>query len=101
MTPPRITIKYCPKCNWMLRASWMGQEILSSFSDDIEGVLLYPENEAPGVFEISIDKTIVWERKTDGGFPGASELKKRIRDIISPDRDLGHHDKPQTESKSC
>ena len=93
MTRPRITIKYCPKCNWMLRASWMSQEILHSFSDDIEGVLLYPENEAPGVFEISVGETIVWERKADGGFPGASDLKKRIRDVIAPERDLGHHDK--------
>lgn len=71
----------------------MTQEILHSFTDDIEGVFLYPEKELPGVFEISIDDSKIWDRKTDGGFPGASELKKRIRDILDPERDLGHHDK--------
>ena len=35
-----ITITYCSQCNWMLRASWMAQELLHSFSTDIASVTL-------------------------------------------------------------
>lgn len=37
-----ITITYCSQCNWMLRASWMAQELLHSFSTDIASVTLIP-----------------------------------------------------------
>lgn len=26
-----VTISYCARCNWMLRATWMAQEVLSTF----------------------------------------------------------------------
>ncbi|MDT9115814.1 Rdx family protein, partial [Escherichia coli] len=29
---PLISITYCTQCNWMLRAAWMAQELLSTFS---------------------------------------------------------------------
>ncbi|WP_262708459.1 Rdx family protein [Mucilaginibacter terrigena] len=32
---PVITIEYCPKCNWLMRAAYMAQELLTTFSDDI------------------------------------------------------------------
>jgi predicted Rdx family selenoprotein len=32
----------------------------------------------------------VWERKRDGGFPEAKVLKQRVRDVITPTKDLGH-----------
>ena len=76
----------------------MCQEILHSFTEDIEGVFMLPDKQSAGTFEISIDDRIVWERRADGGFPDASSLKKRVRDIISPERDLGHHDKTNTQS---
>jgi selenoprotein W-related protein len=42
------------------------------------------------VFEISCDGVLVWERKRDGGFPDAARLKQLVRDVIDPERDLGH-----------
>jgi selenoprotein W-related protein len=36
---------------------------------------------------------LIWERKRDGGFPGPKELKQRVRDVIEPERDLGHTDR--------
>jgi len=36
---------------------------------------------------------ILWDRKTDGGFPETKELKRRVRDVIEPGRDLGHVDR--------
>ena len=39
---PVITIEYCPKCGWMLRAAYMAQELLTTFTDELKGVLLQP-----------------------------------------------------------
>jgi hypothetical protein len=41
----------------------------------------------------SITETILWDRKTDGGFPETKELKNRVRNVIEPGRDLGHVDR--------
>jgi selenoprotein W-related protein len=76
----------------MLRASWMAQELLSTFGDDLGSVTLIPDASG-GVFEINVDDHLLWERKRDGGFPDARELKSRLRDRIAPERDLGHLDR--------
>lgn len=36
---------------------------------------------------------VLWDRKADGGFPETKELKRRVRDVIEPGRDLGHVDR--------
>lgn len=91
----RITILYCTQCNWLLRAAWMAQELLQTFSDSLAGVTLMPGT--GGNFEIRVNEDLVWERKRDGGFPGPKELKQRIRDVIEPERDLGHTDRASKE----
>lgn len=88
---PMVSILYCTQCNWLLRAGWMAQELLQTFSDSLAGVTLVPGT--GGNFEIRVDGALIWERKRDGGFPGPKELKQRIRDIIDPERDLGHTDR--------
>lgn len=88
---PHVTITYCTQCNWMLRAGWMAQELLSSFGPDLGGVTLVPAT--GGVFEIRVGDESIWERGRDGGFPDAKELKKRLRDRVWPERDLGHADR--------
>ena len=30
---PVVTIAYCTQCNWLLRAGWMAQELLSTFGE--------------------------------------------------------------------
>ncbi|MQQ08295.1 SelT/SelW/SelH family protein [Epibacterium sp. SM1979] len=88
---PVVTISYCIGCNWLLRASWMGQELLSTFHGQLGGVTLVP-SEIGGTFAIQIGETVIWERKRDGGFPDVKALKSRVRDQIAPDKDLGHLD---------
>ncbi|MEE6188171.1 MULTISPECIES: SelT/SelW/SelH family protein [Chitinophagaceae] len=88
---PTITIEYCPKCNWMLRAAYMAQEFLSTFSDYVEAVSLKP-GVVGGVYKIYVEGTLIFDRKADGGFIEIKELKQRIRDIIKPDLSLGHSD---------
>jgi len=89
---PVITIEYCPKCGWMLRSAYFAQEILTTFSEDIKGVLLQP-SENSGTFQIQIDGHIVFDRVAAGGFPEIKLLKQKIRDVVNPLKDLGHSDK--------
>lgn len=89
---PVIRIHYCSQCQWLLRAAWMAQELLSTFGDDLAAVTLQPGR--GGVFEIYAAETLLWERKRDGGFPEAKILKQRLRDLCWPERELGHNDTP-------
>jgi selenoprotein W-related protein len=34
----------------------------------------------------------VWSRAAEGRFPELKELKQRLRDVIAPERSLGHSD---------
>lgn len=88
---PAVTIAYCTRCNWLLRAGWMAQELLSTFGEELGSVALLPGT--GGIFEIRVDGTLVWERKRDGGFPDVKALKQRVRDAFDPERDLGHLDR--------
>ncbi|MCE7027527.1 SelT/SelW/SelH family protein [Jiella avicenniae] len=92
---PRISITYCTQCQWLLRAAWMAQELLSTFGPDLGEVALVPGT--GGVFEIryrdASGEAPIWDRKTDGGFPEAKVLKQRVRDRLDPGRDLGHSDR--------
>lgn len=87
----RIAITYCTQCNWLLRAGWMAQELLSTFGSEIREVALVPGT--AGVFEIRCGEALIWERRRDGGFPDAKTLKQLVRDQIAPERDLGHADR--------
>ena len=89
MEKPFIEIEYCTKCRWLLRASWIAQELLSTFSAEIRGVTLIPSNEA-GIFEIRCGREIIWERGKKKGLPEIKELKRKVRDVVVPDKDLGH-----------
>ena len=38
-------------------------------------------------------KNLIFNRKQAERFPESKELKQLIRDVISPERDLGHSDR--------
>ncbi|KAB8297228.1 hypothetical protein EYC80_002599 [Monilinia laxa] len=124
---PRVTIQFCTQCKWMLRAAYFAQELLSTFGTDIGEVALQPSTggtfivelfteansksnptsnvEGPVENEARVLKHTLWDRKSEGGFPETKELKKRLRNIIDPSRDLGHVDgkkstKPPTTTTS-
>ena len=88
---PAIRIRYCTQCQWLLRAAWMAQELLSTFGTDLGEVALVPDT--GGTFAVTCGDAVLWERKRDGGFPDAKALKQRVRDAIDPGRDLGHADR--------
>lgn len=91
----KIEIKYCAQCRWLMRSTWMAQEILSTFDGHIDELSLLPSS--GGVFEIKANETLIWSRKTMGGFPEITELKQAVRDVVAPSKDLGCIDrkKPQ------
>ena len=91
MKKSSITIEYCPKCHWLLRAAYMAQEFLTTFENELQGVFLQP-SEINGSFLISIDGKKIFDRKEYGGFPEIKELKQLVRNIVAPDKSLGHAD---------
>jgi selenoprotein W-related protein len=89
---PRLAITYCRQCRWLLRASWMAQEMLTTFSEELGEVSLIPGT--GGIFEIRLGDELLWSRKARGRFPEMREIKQMVRDRIDPGRDLGHSDRP-------
>jgi selenoprotein W-related protein len=87
---PRLEIEYCTQCRWLLRASWVAQELLTTFVDDLKEVALVPGK--GGVFEVRLDGETIWSRATRRRFPELPELKQLIRDRVAPGRPLGHSD---------
>ncbi len=88
---PRVEITYCSQCRFVLRATWLTQELLMTFDTDLGEVALVPAG--GGVFEVRLDGDLIWSKKENGRFPDSKELKQLIRDRIDPDRDLGHSDR--------
>ena len=88
---PRIEIEYCTQCRWLMRAAWMAQELLTTFQEEIGEVALIPGT--GGVFEIRSGGVSLWSRVADSGFPDIKELKRRVRDLIAPEKGLGHSEK--------
>ncbi|TGO83822.1 hypothetical protein BPOR_0588g00030 [Botrytis porri] len=105
---------------WHFRLPDFAQELLSTFGTDIGEVALQPSTGGTFIVELFTDananknatssvegeaeknvnevrgfkvlKHTLWDRKSEGGFPETKELKKRLRNIIDPLRDLGHVD---------
>ena len=86
----RVEIIYCRQCRWLLRASWMAQELLTTFNLELGEVALVPGT--GGIFEVRVGDELVWLRKERGRFPDIKELKQLVRDRVAPGRDLGHSD---------
>jgi selenoprotein W-related protein len=85
-----IEIQFCTQCAWLPRASWMMQEILTTFQGEVKSVTLTPKS--GGIFEIFLDKEKIYSRSDFGGFLDIKDVKKLIRDKISPGKNLGHTD---------
>ncbi|MGV3483401.1 MAG: SelT/SelW/SelH family protein [Planctomycetaceae bacterium] len=87
---PRVEIRYCRQCQWLLRSAWYAQELLTTFAEEIGEVALVPGT--GGIFQIRCEEKLIWDRKTQGGFPDIKQLKQLVRDQIAPERQLGHTD---------
>lgn len=86
----RIEIEFCTQCRWLLRAAWMAQELLLTFTEELREVALVPCT--GGIFEVRVDGEALWSRRVEGRFPDIKELKQRVRDRVAPEKSLGHSD---------
>ena len=75
----------------MLRSAYFAQEILTTFTDEIKGVVLLP-SETAGVFTVTVGEKLIFDRKEQQRFPEIKELKQLIRDEVNPNMHLGHSD---------
>ena len=73
-----------------MRAGWTAQELLTTFQEELGEVALVPGT--GGIFDVRVGEQVVWSRAAEGRFPELKELKQRLRDVIAPDRSLGHSD---------
>lgn len=85
-----ITIYFCTKCGWLMRATWLSQEFINTFGSDISSVNLVPDSN--GKFEIKCSNTLIFSRKKEGKFIDLKLMKQRLRDVINPSMSLGHSD---------
>ena len=93
---PRLEIEYCTQCRWLNRATWVAQELLTTFVDELKEVVIVPGK--GGIFNVSVDDELIWSRAEARRFPELSELKQLVRDRVAPDRALGHSDRKAQEA---
>lgn len=89
---PRIEIRFCPKCRWYTRATWLAQELFITYPDAFEAVALVPAG--VGIFEVVAEGEVLFSRAVEGRFPEPKELKQALRDRFFPTLDLGHSGGP-------
>lgn len=94
-----VEIEYCRQCRWLLRAAWMAQELLMTFDEDLSAVSLKPGT--GGVFVVRLNGQVLFSRQSAERFPEAKEIKQLIRDVIDPERSLGHSDGHRAWRHAC
>lgn len=94
MPLPKVSIRFCTKCKWNLRSAWYLQELLQTFGDQLGEVSLIPGD--VGEFKVlgyvlaegehHTSEIVIWDRKTDGGFPDSKFLKQRVKKLVFEDQ---------------
>ena len=90
MEKARVEIEYCQQCRFILRASWMAQEILMTLGEELGELALVPGR--GGVFEIRLNGEVLFSRDEERRFPEMKEIKQLNRDQVAPEKPLGHSD---------
>ncbi len=88
MASPRVEIRYCTQCRFMLRAAYLAQELLTSFEKELGEVALVPSS--GGIFEVTLDGETLASNRETKRMPEAGEVKRLLRDRIAPGRTIGH-----------
>jgi predicted Rdx family selenoprotein len=100
----------------MMKSFWYAQELLTTFAktDGLDAITILPSTkDQTGIFimrllkmtttsfteddddTVTSNEMILWDRKAESGFPQPKEIKQQIRDVIDPDKYLGHSDTEQ------
>lgn len=70
----------------------MAQELLTTFDGELQSVTLEP-SETNGKYAIRINGQTIFDRKEAGGFPDIKTIKQLVRDVVNPEKSLGHSDR--------
>ncbi|VEU38579.1 unnamed protein product [Pseudo-nitzschia multistriata] len=101
---PVAVVSYCPgglPGSGLRRASYYGQELLATFATgELAGVSLRPHAGDPGNLRVGLEgrddgdpNRWLWDARLHGGaFPQPKDLKRLVRDVVDPRKDLGHSD---------
>jgi selenoprotein W-related protein len=88
MSGPRIEITYCTKCKFMLRATWLAQELLTTLAEELGEVAIVPGS--GGIFEVTLDGDVIATNRDHAPMPDPADVKRAVRDRVAPDRKIGH-----------
>ncbi len=88
MASPRLEIRYCTRCRFMLRAAYLAQELLTTFEGELGEVALVPSS--GGILEVVLDGETIASNRETRVMPEAGEVKRLLRDRIAPGRKVGH-----------
>jgi selenoprotein W-related protein len=72
----------------LLRAAWSAQELLNTFEQELGAVALVPGS--GGIFEVRLDGEVIASNREDKAMPEVSDVKRLVRDRVSPERRIGH-----------
>jgi len=88
LTAFRVEITYCTRCKFLLRATWLAQELLTTFESELDEVSLRPGS--GGIFEVRLNGEVIASNADGGAMPDPTQVKRLMRDRIAPGRQIGH-----------
>jgi selenoprotein W-related protein len=88
LTASRVEITYCTRCKFLLRASWLAQELLTTFESELDEVALRPAS--GGIFEVRLNGETIASNAEGSAMPDPAQVKRLLRDRIAPGRRIGH-----------
>ncbi len=84
----RIAITYCRACHFTARATWVAQELLTTYGEWTESLALLPRG--GGVFMVEVNGEVVFANKEAGRFPEIRELKEAINRFLEEPPKMAH-----------
>jgi selenoprotein W-related protein len=88
LTASRVDITYCTRCKFLLRATWLAQELLTTFESELDEVALRPGS--GGIFEVRLNGEVIASNAEGTPIPDPAQVKRLLRDRIAPGRQIGH-----------
>ncbi len=73
-----VNIEYCVPCGLLEHAVETQEALLEAFGNDLDGVRLQPGG--GGVFEVSVDDELVWDRDDGDGEIDSTAITEAVRD---------------------
>lgn len=77
----KISIEYCTGWGYLARAVSLTDELLNEHANKIKKLSLIPST--GGVFEVSVDKELIFSKKELKRFPEEGEVEQLVRDLIT------------------